>query len=76
MSFSLKNMSLFNKLCLLLLVTSIHGKIELVMDGSYEDCGTTYFDMTKLDFISYNDTHIFLNGKLNSVISRMLSAVP
>lgn len=53
----------FILLCLLLVATtSVKGKVELVMDGEYEDCGSQYFDMTELKFITYNDTHIFLDG--------------
>ena len=50
---------------LLVLATSVKGKIEVVMDGDYEDCGSQYFDMSELEFITYNDTHIFLDGKVS-----------
>ncbi|CAO1312890.1 unnamed protein product [Diamesa serratosioi] len=51
-------------LCLLLVVVAIQGKIVIVIDGDYEDCGTSYFDMTGLEFKAYNDTHLFLDGPL------------
>lgn len=53
-------------LCLLLALAScnVNGKLEVVMDGGYEDCGSQYFDLSELEFITYNDTHIFLDGKV------------
>ena len=43
----------------------VYGKIEIVFDGDMENCGEgRNFDFSNLDFIPYNDTHIFLNGLL------------
>lgn len=42
----------------------VHGKVELVMEGTIEDCGDSImFDLSELEFIPFNDTHSFLNGK-------------
>ena len=42
----------------------VYGKIEIVLDGNVEYCGEgRNFDLSQLEFIPYNDTHMFLNGK-------------
>ncbi|CAO1339475.1 unnamed protein product [Diamesa tonsa] len=61
-------------LCLLVALAScnVDGKLEVVMDGGYEDCGSQYFDLSELEFITYNDTHIFLDGNLK--VLRLIQA--
>lgn len=60
----LKN--LLNFLFLASLVV-VDGKIEIVLEGSIENCadGRNY-DLSKLEFVPYNDTHMFLNGKYHN----------
>lgn len=62
------NMNRFQILCLLVVATRVKGKLEIVMDGEYEDCGSQYFDMSELEFVTYNDTHIFLDGNVTFCI--------
>lgn len=53
---------------LLVVATGVYGKLEVVMDGDYEDCGSQYFDLSELEFITYNDTHLFLDGKVTCFV--------
>lgn len=47
----------------------VYGKIEIVVDENREFCGKgRNFDLSQLNFIPYNDTHVFLNGKYHSHI--------
>ena len=51
------------KLIFLALWVVVNGKIEIVFDGGIENCGEgRSLDLSKLEFVPVNDTHVVLNG--------------
>ena len=42
----------------------VYGRIEIFFDGSIDNCGKDRnFDLSELELIPFNDTHVVLNGK-------------